>query len=139
VTTAPTPKKVLARWRLAIAQHDGRTVTAGATTALDTPSKMLVAIVQAAQRTAYLTGAIERGSFPAALLSASGMITVTIRDGRSVDHGRQPILEGVQRTRARSARRHPASSHDGTEVEVVGVRQIIAGRRWEQVARAYLL
>lgn len=65
------------------------------------PSRSLVAIGQAAQLydiPADLTGTIERGSFPATLLGASGTITVTVRDGCLAVDGSEAILEVVKRT-----------------------------------------
>jgi hypothetical protein len=65
------------------------------------PSEMLVAVGQAAIRydiPADPTGTIERGSFPATLFGASGAITVTLRDERVADEGRDPILDVIHRT-----------------------------------------
>lgn len=135
-------------WALAVALHNGRTVLARGTALFrgtaptEAPSKSLVAIGQAAERydiPAELTGTIERGSFPATLLGASGTITVTISDGRLAVDGREAILEVIQRTEPVQRGDILALSHDGTEVEVVGVRQMFAGGRWEQIAYAYLL
>jgi hypothetical protein len=101
-----------------------------------------VSIAQAAQRyniPADLTGTIERGSFPTTLLGTSETITVTIRDARLADDSREPILEVIQRTEPVQPGDILALSHDGTEVEVLGVRQMFAGGRWEQVAYAYVL
>jgi hypothetical protein len=135
-------------WALAVVLHNGRTVLARGTalprgpSANEAPSKSLVAIGQAAERygiPAELTGTIARGSFPATLLGASGTITVTISDGRQAVHGREAVLEVIQRTEPVQRGDILALSHDGTEVEVVGVRQMFAGRRWEQTAYVYLL
>ena len=131
-------------WALAIVLHDGRTVTAAATRipAWSSRSQPLLAIVQAAERydiPADLTGTIERGSFPATLLGPSGTITVTICDGHLSEPGREAILEVVQRTEPVEPGDILALSHDGAEVEVLGVRQVVAGRRWEQVAYGYLV
>ena len=130
-------------WALAVVRHDGRTVKAKATMAPQfARSKTLVAVGQAAQRygiPADLTGTIERGSFPATLLGASETITVTIRDARLADDSRELILEIIQRTAPIQPGDILALSHDGTEVEVLGVRQMFAGGRWEQVAHAYVL
>jgi hypothetical protein len=131
------------RWTLWVVLHNGRTVPAEATMARTVaPSKTLVAIGQAAERydiPADLTGTIERGSFPATLLGVSGTITVTIRDARLTDDSREPILEVIQRTEPVQPGDILALTYDGTEVEVLGVRQIFAGGRWEQVAYVYVL
>ena len=131
----------IAAWALAVVLHNGRTVMAWGTVATVAPSRSLVAIGQAAQLydiPADLTGTIERGSFPATLLGASGTITVTVRDGRLAVDGSEAVLEVVQRT-------EPVQPGDilalsgGTEVEVQGIRQMFAGGGWEQVAYVYLL
>ena len=125
-------------WALAVQLHSGPTVIAWGTTATDAASsKTLVAVGQAAERygiPAGLTGTIERGSFPATLLGASGTIRVTIRDERLARDGRDPILEIIGRTEPVQPRDILTLSHDGTGVEVLGIRQIFAAGRWEQVA-----
>jgi Bacterial PH domain len=130
------------QWALRVVLHNGRTVTAKATKAWTVaPSKTLVAIGQAAERydiPADLTGTIERGSFPATLLGVSGTITVTIRDARLAGDSRGAILEVIQRTEPVQPNDILALSNGGTDVEVVGVRQISAGGRWEQVAYVYV-
>jgi hypothetical protein len=122
-------------WALIIALHDGRNVTARATWASwPPPSQTLVAVGQTAQRygiPADLAGAIKRDSFPAALLGASGTIRVTIRDGVDV---REAILDVIERTEPVEPGDILALSQHGTDMEVVGTRQIFAGGRWEQVA-----
>jgi hypothetical protein len=122
-------------WALIIVLHDGRTVTARATAASwPPPSQTLVAVGQTAQRygiPADMAGAIKRDSFPAALLGASGTISVTIRDGLDVH---EPILDVIERTEPVEPGDILALSHHGTDTEVVGTRQIFAGGRWEQVA-----
>jgi hypothetical protein len=121
---------------LVIVLHDGRTVIAKGTAAEWAPwapSTTLVVIGQAAQRygiPADLTGTIERGSFPAALLGASGTIQVTIRDAVWAER----ILEVIQRTEPVQPGDILTLSHHGTNVEVRAMRQIFAGGRWEQVA-----
>ena len=135
------------KWALAVVLNNGRTVTAGRTAAPVmarrtaapdvAPSKTLVAVGQAAVRygiPADLTGTIERGTFPATLLGTSGSIRVTIRDERPARDGRDPILEVTERTEPLQPGDILALSHDGTEVEVLGVRQMFAMGRWEQVA-----
>lgn len=124
-------------WALAVVLHNGRTIMTARAEGTVAPSKTLVAVGQAAERydiPADLTGTIERGSFPATLLGASGTISVTIRDERLAHAGCDPILEVIQRTEPVQAGDILALSHDGTEVEVLGIRQIFAGGRWEQVA-----
>jgi hypothetical protein len=125
-------------WALAVQLHNQLTVIAWGTTATDVaPSKTLVAVGQAAERygiPADLTGTIERGSFPATLLGTSETIRVTIRDERLARDGRDPILEVTERTEPVQRGDILALSHDGTEVEVLGIRQIFAAGRWEQVA-----
>jgi Bacterial PH domain len=124
-------------WALAIVLHNGQTVIARGTAASDASSKTLVAAGQAAERydiPADLTGTIERGSFPDTLLGTSGTIRVTIRDESLADDGREPVLEVIQRTEPVQPGDILALSDDGTEVKVLGVRQIFAGGRWEQVA-----
>lgn len=133
---------VWGQWALAVVLHNGRTVTAEATASRVAPSKTLVAIGQAAERydiPADLIGTIERGSFPATLLGVSGTITVTIRDARLTDDSREPILEVIQQTEPVQPGDILALTHDGTEVEVLEVRQMFAGGRWEQLAYAYVL
>jgi hypothetical protein len=61
-------------------------------------------------------------------------IRVTIRDERLARKGRDPILEVTERTEPVQRGDILALSHDGTEVEVLGIRQIFAAGRWEQVA-----
>jgi hypothetical protein len=132
----------IAAWALAIVLHSGRSVMAWGTVATVAPSRSLVAIGQAAQLydiPADLTGTIERGSFPATLLGASGTITVTVRDGRLAVDGSEAILEVAQRTEPVQPGDILVLSHGGTEVEVQGIRQMFAGGRWEQVAYVYLL
>lgn len=122
---------------LGVALHNGRNVMAWA----ESP-KLLVAVGEAAQRydiPADLTGTIERGSFPATLLGASGTITVTIRDRRLAVDGSEAILEVVQRTEPVQPGDILTLSHDGTEAEVLQIRQLFAGGRWEQVAYVDLL
>jgi hypothetical protein len=121
--------------------HDGRTVTARATSASwPPPSQTPVAVGQTAQRygiPADLAGAIKRDSFPAALLGAAETIRVTIRDG--VDVG-EAILDVIERTEPVEPGDILALSHHGTDMEVVATRQIFTGGSWEQVAwvRYYL-
>jgi hypothetical protein len=130
-------------WALAVVLHNGRTVRAWATAAMRVASsKTLVSIGQAAQHyniPADLTGSIERGSFPATLLGASETIRVTIRDARLPDDGREAILEVIQRTEPIQPGDFLALSHGETDVEVLGMRQMFAGGRWEQVAYVYVL
>lgn len=126
-------------WALTVVLRNGRTVTAWATAARDAPSDALIAVGQAAVRygiPAKLTGTIERGSFPATLLGTSGTITVTIRESLARD-AREPILDVIQRT-------EPVQPGDilalsGTEVKVLGVQQLFAGGRWDQIAWAIVL
>jgi hypothetical protein len=132
-------------WALAVVLHDGQTVIAAGTAAKAAPSKTLVAIGQAAQRygiPAELTGSIERGSFPPTLAGPAGTIRVTIRDlraGNEAAGARRAgdddgtIVEVVQRTEPVQKGDILALSHDGTDVEVLEVRQIFAGGAWEQV------
>jgi hypothetical protein len=129
-------------WALAVVLHNGRTVMARGTAARDARSETLVAVGQAAVRydiPADLTGTIERGPFPATLLGASGTITVTIRDESLGDEGHDPILEVIQRTEPVQPGDILALSHDGTEVKVLGIRQLFADGCWEQVAYVYVL
>jgi hypothetical protein len=129
-------------WALAVVLHDGRTfMVPGPISATDGPSKMLVAVGQAAMRygiPADLTGTIERGPFLATLLGASGTITVTLRDESLADEGHDPILEIIQRTEPVQPGDILALS-DGTEVKVLGIRQLFTGGRWEQVAYVWTL
>jgi len=122
-------------WTLIVVLRNGRTVTAWATRASwPPPSQTLVAVGQVAQRygiPADLAGAIKRDSFPAALLGASETIRVTIRDG--VD-AHEPILDVINRTEPVEPGDILALSQPGSEMEVVGTRQIFADGRWEQVA-----
>jgi len=126
------------KWVLAVVLNNGRTVMAWRTAAPDVaPSKTLVAVGQAAARygiPADLAGTIERGTFPAALLGISGAIRVTIRDERPARGGRAPVLEVIERTEPLQPGDILALSHDGTEVEVLGTRQMFAMGRWEQLA-----
>jgi hypothetical protein len=121
-------------WALAVVLHDGRTVIARGTAASwPVPAQTLVAVGQAAERydiPADLTGTIERGSFPAALLGVPGTIRVTIRDAVWAE----AILEVIQRTEPVQPGDILALTHHSTDVEVHGMRQIFAGGRWEQVA-----
>ena len=123
----------LPSWALAVVLHDGRTVIARGTAAGWARSATLVAVGQVAERydiPADLTGTIERGSFPAALLGASGTIRVTIRDAVWVE----TILEVIQRAEPVQPGDILTLSHHSTNVEVHGMRQIFTGGRWEQVA-----
>jgi hypothetical protein len=126
------------KWVLAVSLHTGRTVIASSTKAWNVaPSKTLVAVGLAAERygiPADLTGTIERGSFPATLLGTSATIRVTIRDDRLALDGRDPILEVTECTEPVQPRDILTLSHDGTDVEVLAIRQIFAAGRWEQVA-----
>jgi hypothetical protein len=130
-------------WALAVVLHSGRTIAAWATAAMRVaPSKTLVSIGLAAQRyniPADLTGSIERGSFPATLLGASRTIRVTIRDARLPYDGREATLEVIHRTEPVQPGDILAVSHGETDVEVLGMRQMFAGGRWEQVAYVYVL
>jgi hypothetical protein len=83
---------------------------------------------------ADLSGTIERGSFPATLLGTSATIKVTIRDERLARDGRDPIAEVTECTEPVQPRDILTLSRDGTEVEVVAIRQIFAAGRREQVA-----
>jgi hypothetical protein len=126
-------------WDLGVALHNGRNVMAWGATPR---SKALIAVGQAAQRydiPADLTGTIERGSFPATLLGASGTITVTIRDRRLAADDSEAILEVVQRTEPVQPGDILALSHDGTEAEVLEIRQLFARGHWEQVAYVELV
>lgn len=81
---------------------------------------------------ADLTGTIERRSFLATLLGASGTITVTIRDESLADDGREPVLEVIQRTEPVQPGDILTLNHNGTQVKVLGVRrcsQAVAGNR----------
>jgi hypothetical protein len=122
----------LPSWALAIVLQDARTVIARGTAGW-ARSATLVAVGQVAGRydiPADLTGTIERGSFPAALLGASGTIQVTIRDAVWAE----TILEVIQRTEPVQPGDILALGHHSTNMEVRGMRQIFAGGRWEQVA-----
>jgi hypothetical protein len=132
-------------WVLGIALRDGRTIAAGVTgrfPALSAaPSETLILMGQAAQRyniPANLSGTIERGSFPATLLGTSGTITVTIRNARLPDDDGEAVLEVIQRTEPVQPRDILLLARNGAEVEVLAMRQIFTGGRWEQVAYVYI-
>lgn len=120
-------------WALAVVLHIGRTVIARGTAAEWAPASTLVAVGQAAERygiPADLSGTIERGSFPAALLGVSETIQVTLRDAVWPE----AIIEVIQRTEPVQPGDILTLSHHSADVEVRSMRQIFAGGRWEQVA-----
>lgn len=122
-------------WALIIVLHNGRTVTARATTASwPPPSRTLAAVGQAAQRygiPADLAGSISRDSFPATLLGESGTIRLTIRDGLDVNGA---ILDVTNHTEPVEPGDILELSDIDAGMEVVGTRQIFADGCWEQVA-----